>query len=256
MTNTQKSIVPSRKKVHTIKFDASPKQIEFNNKMQEKDIGILDNAFTNAGPPLTRLAKKKSSTFSITDIKNTTQRQLENDEIFNKSQPNVQTQFMTQINNMYNLQNNEDPDPTNPYDIQIESLFQNTNQPNMLFRSNSRITKSIPRRPNVAFGKSLSGFSNVSQVEKSQEVQGDALNAYGNLQSSLNGIQGSGFLRINAGDLNSRFELDESQINNLPDLPNISSRNNSFQHLLKNDPTPALFRGSSSIIDPKILKRQ
>lgn len=43
---------------------------------------------------------------------------------------------------------------------------------------------------------------------------------------------------------------------NIPDIPNISSRGNSFQQLLKNDPTPALFRGGSSIIDPRMFMKK
>ena len=260
-TNTQKSIIPCKKKIQTIKFDASPQQIQWQIP-DDKEMEAIERSLSNNGP-MTRLAKKKSSVFSITDIKNTTQKHIENEDLFNKSQPNpmLNAQSMSQIYDMYNLQNKQGEEPAGPGDIEIGNLFHNPSQinGNMLLRSNSKIIRSKASRPQVVQGKSLSGFSNFSQnndpnAEKTKELENGS-NLFGNLQSSLNGAPGSGFLKIPAGDLN-RFELmDDLQINNLPDLPNISSRNNSFQQLMNNSSTPALFKNSSSIIDPKILKR-
>jgi hypothetical protein len=64
-------------------------------------------------------------------------------------------------------------------------------------------------------------------------------------------VQNSNYLKIPMQDL-SRFDYDEKEIDNLPEIPALNSRDNSFQQLL-NQPVPALFKGSSSIIQ-KIVK--
>lgn len=257
ITNTQRSIVPIKKKIHTIKFDASPHQLVYEIP-DDKEIEQIEKTLSQNGP-MTRLNKKKSSNFSITDIKNTTQRQIENEDLFNKANGNGTSQNLSQILNMYNLPNNDDGD-NNPYDVNFDTLFLNQSQnqnSNMMLRSNSRITRSIPRRPNLQFnGKSLSGFSNFSNNDDNRGItgHGEGSNIF-NMHGSLNGALGNGIIKIQANDIN-RFDIDENQINNLPDIPNIGgSRNNSFQQLYKSDNTPALFRNGSSIIDPKMLRK-
>lgn len=256
-TNTQKSIVPSRKKIQTIKFDASPQRIQWQIP-DDREMDDIEKSL-NMNGPITRMAKKKSSTFSVTDIKNTTQKQIDNEDLFNKTSTPALNPNMSQIYNMYNLQNNDEQDGTNPYDISIENLFQNPSQTNnMLLRSNSKITRSIPRRPNVGIGKSLSGFSNFSannEAPNEKREDENGTNLFNQLHGSLNGAPGSGYLKIQATDMNRFDMIDENQIGNLPELPNLSSRNNSIQQIYRNDSTPALLRGGSSIIDSKILRK-
>mmetsp|Transcript_22452 Transcript_22452/g.25836 ORF Transcript_22452/g.25836 Transcript_22452/m.25836 type:complete len:82 (-) Transcript_22452:22-267(-) len=79
-------------------------------------------------------------------------------------------------------------------------------------------------------------------------MQIDNQNLFKSLQSSLQQV------KVPLQDY-SRFDIDDKLINDIPDMPIISSRDNSFQQLLRNDPTPALFRGSSSIIDSRILRK-
>ena len=240
---SQKSIVPSKKKIQTIAFDASPHQFDWGKSMVENNIpSAID-------PPLTRLAKKKSSTLSIRDIKADTQKQGE--EIFKNSQ-NISQSYVNNLNSMYGFGNDED-NSNNAYDINVDALFLNHNNSNSLFRGNSRIMKSIPRRANIPFNKTFSGFSGISNSgdlgdNKTKDLQNDNQNLFKNLQSSL------GFVKIPTQDLNN-IDIDENKINDIPDIPLINSRDNSFQNLLKNDHTPALFRGGSSIIDSRILKK-
>jgi len=232
LSASQKSIVPTKKKILTIPADASQHQINWNPTINEEDLD-------KNTPPLTRLAKKKSSLLSIKDI-GPSIKPLDDEGLFKKSS-NISNINYSQLNNLYNL--NEDK--ADNLDMNLDGIFLNSNNP--------KITKSIPRRPNVPTGKSFSGFSNVSNSNdfnnnKSSQMQADNQALLSNLQSSFN------LVKIPVGDF-SRFDIDEKQLDNLPDIPNISSRGNSFQQLLRNDPTPALFRGGSSIIDPRFIKK-
>jgi hypothetical protein len=226
----------------TVPADASQHQIVWNPDMNEEDLG------KNA-PPLTRLAKKKSSTFSIHDIKKPPQAL---DEVgLKKRTSNGMSQInLTNLNNLYNLGDGMNPDD---FDINLDGLYLNS--------SNPKITKSIPRRPNVGagFGKSLSGLSNMSNSNdfgngKNSQMQADNNNLFKTLQNSLNFQNSMGFVKV---PINVEpFDINEKEYDNLAEIPNISSRGNSFQQLLKNDPTPSLFRGSSSIIDPRMIKKK
>lgn len=234
---SQKSIVPSKKEIKTIPYDASLQQINWNPSQLDDDYA------DKVDPPLTRLAKKKSSTFSVHDIKNTTQKKIENEDLFNKLPSQNLSQFnIGSLNNLYNLGDNNGDDAV---DVNLDGLFKNTN--------GTKSAKPKPIRPSVQFGKTPSGFSNYSNSNdfgngKSLQMQNDNSNLFKTLQNSLS------YVKIPVGDMG-RFDIDEKQYDNLPEIPNISSRGNSFQQLLKSDPTPALFRGGSSIIDPRMLKR-
>lgn len=109
----------------------------------------------------------------------------------------------------------------------------------------------------VPFGKSLSGFSNISNGndygnEKLKDIQEGNSSLFNQMQGAFGGEKG--YIRIDANELN-KYDIDGHGMDNIPDMPLISSRNNSFQQMLRSNPTPALFRGSSSIIDPKILRK-
>ena len=170
---------------------------------------------------MTRLAKKKSSTFSITDIKNEGQ-------IHNPT-PSLNQQ----VSYIYGL--DENPMNVEPFD----NLFQN-----------SKTIRPTPQRfaPNVGLHRSMSGFSNISNSNdfgnnKSSQMQLDNQNLFATLSNM-------GIAKISMQDIN-RFDIDDKGLNDIPEIPNISSRNNSFQMLLRNDPIPSLLRGSSSIFDTK-----
>lgn len=225
--------MPSKKPIKTLNYDASLQQINWDPTPEELD---------KVTPPLTRLAKKKSSTLSVRDIKNTTQKQIENEDLFNKNSQ-LASQLNANLSQLYNL-DNENNNNNDNYDYNIEGLFQ----------SNSQVKPAKPtaRRPNFGFGKSMSGFSNISNSNdfnnnKSGMMQADNQNLYKALQNSLGYVK----VPIDFGGM----DIDEKELNNIDDIPNISSRGNSFQQLLKSDPTPALFRGSSSIIDPRMLRK-
>lgn len=64
-----------------------------------------------------------------------------------------------------------------------------------------------------------------------------------------------GLVRIPTNQFN-RLDYDDKEMMNIPDIPNISSRGNSYQQLWRNDSTPALFRGGSSIIDPLMFMKK
>jgi hypothetical protein len=228
---SQRSIVPTKQSIKTIPIDASPQIINWNPSQIEEEVAKMDK-------PLTRLEKKRSSTFSITDIKNTTQKKIDNEDLFNKGSLN-QSIDLSKLSKMYQL--GVDPD-NGEYDANFDNLLQPTNP---------KITKSIARRPNVPFGKSLSGFSNFSNSNdlgnnKSSLMQENNTNFLKSLQNSL--------VKLPADRFN-QYDLDEKQYDNMPEIPDLSSRGNSFQMLFKNDPTPALFRNGSSIIDPRMLKK-
>ena len=78
---------------------------------------------------------------------------------------------------------------------------------------------------------------------KSSQMQMDNQNLFATLSNM-------GLAKISLQDIG-RFDMDDKGLNDIPEIPNISSRNNSFQMLLRNDPTPSLFRGTSSIVDFK-----
>lgn len=206
--------MPTKKKIQTYKFDATPQQINWNHEK-------ADNEFLNRTCPMTRLAKKKSSTFSITDIK------------IDNSMHNPSQNLNQQVFNLYGLDDN------GPSVEPLDNMF-----------LSSKPSRPTPLRPNqnISFQKSMSGFSNLTNSNdfgnnKSSQMQLDNQNLFSQLQSM-------GLAKIQLQDL-SRFDIDEKNLNDIPDIPNISSRGNSFQMLLRNDPTPSLFRGTSSIIDFK-----
>ena len=226
----------------TVPKDASQHQIVWNPDLNEDDID------KNA-PPLTRLAKKKSSTFSIHDIKKPIQT-LDESGLKKRTSNGMSQINLTNLNNLYNLGDDINPDN---YDINLDGLYLNS--------SNPKATKPTPRRPNAntGFGKSLSGFSNFSNSNdfgngKSSQMQLDNNNLFKTLQNSMNFQNSMGFVKVHINV--EPFDIDDKQYDNIPDIPNISSRGNSFQQLLKNDPTPALFRGGSSIIDPRMIKKK
>lgn len=264
-TNTQKSIVPSKKKIQTIQYDASPQQLNWQIP-DDKEMEQIEKSLNMPieGRMTRGLSKKKSSTFSITDIKNSAQRVSDNGGLFDKSASNTnQLQNLSQIYNLGNI-NNDDHEVPNLNDFNIDNMFRNPSQNDILFlRSNSRNKKPIPIRrpiPEPVFGRSSSAISYNSNIDIDANRgigsgQHDGVNLLSHLRSSLNADNGgSGFLRIQANDLN-RFDIDENNIINLPEMPNISSRGNSYNMMLRNDPTPALFRNASSVIDPKILRK-
>ena len=170
---------------------------------------------------MTRLAKKKSSTFSITDIK------------IDNSMNNPSQILNQQVSNFYGLEDNgASAEP-------LDNMF-----------LSSRPSRPTPLRlaPNISLQRSISGFSNLTNSNdygnnKSSQMQLDNQNLFTQLQNI-------GLAKIPIQDL-SRFDIDEKGLNDIPDIPNISSRGNSFQMLLRNDPTPSLFRGTSSIVDFK-----
>ena len=213
--SSQRSIVPTKKKIQTYKFDATPQQINWG--FSEK----ADNDLLNRTWPMTRLAKKKSSTFSITDIK------------IDNSMNNPSQILNQQVSNFYGLEDNgASAEP-------LDNMF-----------LSSRPSRPTPLRlaPNISLQRSISGFSNLTNSNdygnnKSSQMQLDNQNLFTQLQNI-------GLAKIPIQDL-SRFDIDEKGLNDIPDIPNISSRGNSFQMLLRNDPTPSLFRGTSSIVDFK-----
>jgi hypothetical protein len=142
---SQASIVPTKPKIHTIKYNATPQQLAelACGIPPDHEIEEIEKSL-NADRPLTRLMKK-SSTFSINDIKTSTQRNIDT-ELFNKQ--SQMSHNMSQFYNMYNLQN-DDNDNNIQYNDNMDSLFLNNNPSNMLLRSNSKITRSIPRRPTI-----------------------------------------------------------------------------------------------------------
>lgn len=88
INNTQKSIVPTKTKIHTIKFDASPQQLQWQIPNDE-EMDQIEKMIGNNNGPTTRLGKKKSSTFSINDIKNTTQKQIVTENMFAKKNSSI-----------------------------------------------------------------------------------------------------------------------------------------------------------------------
>jgi hypothetical protein len=177
--SSQKSVVQTKPKINTIAFDSSPQQINWN---PTPNIENLDNI----GAPITRLMKKKSSTLSMKDIKNTTQKKIENEDLLNRSSQNFLQIDISKLGSLYNL--NDFPDNAND-DAGSEGL---------LIPSNPKITRSIPRRPNVAFNKTLSGFSNYSNSNdmnnpKSGLMQEGNINLFRNLQASLSGNMGKNY---------------------------------------------------------------
>jgi len=228
---SQRSVVQTKQTIKTIPIDASPQMINWNPSQLEEEVEKMDK-------PLTRLEKKKSSTFSITDIKNTTQKKIDNEDLFNKGSL-TQNIDLSKLSSLYQL--GGDPDNVD-YEPNLDNLLQ---------PSNPKITKSIARRPHVPFGKSLSGFSNFSNSNdfgnnKSSLMQDNNTNFLKSLQNSL--------VKLPVDRFN-HYDIDEKQYDNIPEIPILSSKGNSFQMLFKNDNTPALFRNGSSIIDPRMLKK-
>lgn len=211
-------------------YDASLQKINWNPTP----------ANDNIDPPMTRLMKKKSSTFSVRDIPHDPQRGHDDDDIVGRGSLNLSQLNLNNLSNIYNLNN----DANDNFDINLDGLFPGS--------QNTKTLKPTARKPNVSFGKSLSGFSNISNSNdfgnnKSSLMQQDNQNLFKTLQNSLN------FVKIPVSDF-VNYDLDDNY--NVPEIPNISSRGNSFRDLLKSDTTPALFRGGSSIIDPRLLKRK
>lgn len=181
--SSQKSVVQTKPKINTIAFDASPQQINWNPTPIDDNLDKVD-------APITRLMKKKSSTLSMKDIKSTTLKKIENEDLLNRSSQNFLQIDVSKLGTLYNL--NDFPDNAND-DAGSEGL---------LIPSNPKITRSIPRRPNVPFNKSLSGFSNFSNSNdmnnpKNGMMQESSINLFKNLQASLSNNLGKNlkFLR-------------------------------------------------------------
>lgn len=256
MNASQNSVVPTKSKIHVINYTSTPQQIAELARGIPPDHEIEEiEKNLDAERPLTRLMAKKSSNFSINDIKGSNLKHSDNYEFFNK--PSQLSNNLSQIYNMYNLPND---DNNYPNDANIDSLFLMNNPSNMLLRSNSKILRSIPQRPYMAqvqFGKSLSGLSNISNgneygMEKAKDGQEAANNMYSHLQASY-GVD-KGYVRIDVNELN-KYDIEHQNLDNIQELQPIMSRNSSYQQMFKNTSTPALFRGSSGVIDPKILKK-
>lgn len=166
---------------------------------------------------------------------------LDDDCLFKRASGNGHQINISQLNDFYNL---DAGGHDIKYDLNLDDLYLNNN--------NSGIIRSKPQRPNVGFnGKSFSNFSNISNSNdygKSQMQDGNN-NLFKVLQNSL------GLVKIPTNQFRG-LDFDEKDMMDIPDIPNISSRGNSFQQLLRNDPTPALFRGGSSIIDPRMMLKK
>jgi hypothetical protein len=234
LDSSQISIVPTKKKIFTIPADASQHQIQWDPYLMNED--EIDNIGMK-----TRLSKKKSSIFSIKDIVDN-MKPLDDGGLFKKTSNNGRQINMSQLNDFYNLDAglqdvNLDLNLDNRYSSQI---------------NRSGIIKSKPQRVSVGFtGKSSGNFSNISNSNDygRSQIQDGSNNLFKHLNNSL------GLVRIPTNWFNG-LEFDDKDMMNIPDIPNISSRGNSFQQLLKNDPTPALFRGGSSIIDPRMFMKK
>jgi hypothetical protein len=230
---SQKSIVPTKKKILTIPADASQHQIQWDPYiMNEDEIGKTG--------PMTRLSSKKNSIVSFRDSRN--MKPLDDEALFKKASNNGRQINISQLNDFYNLDPglqdvNYDLNLDNPYSSQINK---------------SGIIISKPQRPNFGFtGKSSGNFSNISNSNDygRSQMQDGSNNLIKALHNSL------GLVRIPTNQLNG-LDFDDKEMMNIPDIANISSRGNSLQQLWRNDTTPALFRGSSSIIDPRMLMKK
>ena len=236
LSASQKSIVPTKKKILTIPNDPSQHQILWNPSIKEEDLSQIG--------PMTRLSKKKSSILSIRDINPSNIKPLDGEDLLKRTSNISQFDMSKQLSNLYNLEDKEADN--NDFDMHLEKALNNNNN------SNPKITRSIARRPPIeAINKPFSGFSNYSNNNDfigkgNSQTNAQGSNLFKNLSSSFN------LVKI---PMNEMFDVDDETMKNLPDIPNISSRGNSFQNLLKSDPTPALFRGSSSIIDQRFIKK-
>lgn len=249
--NSQLSIIPRRKKVKTIPFDASPHQIEWENakKKNQEPVDILlgRNTGINWG-----VSKSKESVVSVNNIIGRSQTSNKSDvKLFGKSQ-DLGADFQNSLNKLYGLKNIGD-NPPNPADFNVDSLFgSNVNgTPNLFLKDkpNTR-ARAAYKSSNLNFKNSLSGLSFNSFEPSDMKIKdtpgvfhGTGTNAPNNF--ALGGDQ---MIKITARDLN-QFDI----INEESDPP---SPNNSLGALFKIDQTPALFRGNSGIIDPKTLKRK
>ncbi|CAI2364872.1 unnamed protein product [Moneuplotes crassus] len=234
LSASQKSVVPTKKKILTIPADASQHLINWNPTINDDEINHIG--------PMTRLSKKKSSVLSIKDVNPSIIKPMD-DELLKKPSNNIsQFDISQQLSNLYNLDNNDEGNDN--FDLQLAKVLDSNNAP-------TKIHRSIARRPPVAASnKPFSGFSNYSNNNDFTSKPGSQINQEGS--NLFKNISSFNLVKIPMNDI---FDVDDEAMKNLPEIPNISSRGNSYQNLLKNDSTPTLFKRGSSVIDQRMFKK-
>lgn len=234
LSASQKSIVPIKKKILTIPVDASQHLINWNPTINDDEINHIG--------PMTRLSKKKSSVLSIKDVNPSNIKPMDDELLKKPSIGNTQFDISQQLSNLYNLDNNDEGNDN--FDLQLAKVLDSNNVP-------TKIHRSIARRPPVAASnKPFSGFSNYSNNNDFASKPGSQINQEGS--NLFKNISSFNLVKIPMNDI---FDVDDEAMKNLPEIPNISSRGNSYQNLLKNDSTPTLFKRGSSVIDQRMFKK-
>lgn len=246
---SQLSIIPKRKKVKTIPFNASPHQIDWSKDLPLKKIEENVDNLLSISPNLNlQMNRSKESLVSFKNSNNKSQvsvKSLRSEENGMK----IKSEFAKGIHNCTDANPIAEHLP-NPADFNADSLFGSNAVPsqNMFMRDK---TSGRMKASNFNFKPSFSGLSYNSfdpSESKLKEPASISQNPVLHLKNSLAIPGGENLIRINAKDLH-QFEIDHDQLD-------VGSQNGSLAELFDNEQTPLLFRGNSGIIDPHSMKRK
>jgi len=202
-------------------------KLSFCKNIDEKDLmpnnNYSKNSFTNDKYMIPDF-KKTNSIVSITDLMNE-QNASHNIEKNRQSTKGIAS-LINNLSNIYNIEEQEAPNQ--PPSFKIDSLFKNNNQGSIIMRKPEAV------RPNTSldFKRTPSGFSGKNydiseQRSKDMEKSSNEINqAYSFLTQNLGNP--SGFLKLNINDFHKDDDDDdEKELDNIPNLDNLNSRNNS-----------------------------
>lgn len=168
--NSQASIIPRRKRVKTIPYNASPHQIDWSNE-QHKGTQQKDEKVVSLNPSQPRRGIYAFGTvvdLNSIDLVNKSQKSHRsqkseiNDELFKKSL-DINMLYNPSLNKAFGVAEGQENNH-NPADFNADSLFgSNVNQTQHLIQRNLRNrSKPQPQNTNLQFNYSLSGISNNS----------------------------------------------------------------------------------------------
>lgn len=243
--NSQLSIIPKRKRVKTIPFNASPHNIDWSKsalkKINPAEILICNSQNLDVNPK-----KSKESAVSVNNILNRSQvsnRSVKSDDkLFDRSQ-DIGGLLQSSLQRLYG--GNENGNPHNPAEFNPGSLF-----------SSIKDTQNLQKKDRGGkpsrnmFKNSLSGFSNTSFdcIDlRGKDLAAPSQNPVSILQNSLQ-LGGNGLVKITLKD--------PSQLDFIKESSDKDSDQNSLSELFNINQTPNLFRGDSGVIDPNSFKRK
>eukprot|EP00344_Euplotes_crassus_P009377 CAMPEP_0197017000 /NCGR_PEP_ID=MMETSP1380-20130617/79294_1 /TAXON_ID=5936 /ORGANISM="Euplotes crassus, Strain CT5" /LENGTH=338 /DNA_ID=CAMNT_0042444043 /DNA_START=542 /DNA_END=1558 /DNA_ORIENTATION=- len=274
-TGSQLDII--KKRVKTIPFKASPHQINWGeeNELTKHKVDIF---LSNSQNIKNKTEEEKVTRGPPRDLATRIQSSLNNfnqslkADVGNKSQDIEVSMFRASVGNGVNGRGNM-TNKLNSQDLNNDSIFGSNANNTQNFLRDSRLTKPIVKDSQKNFSEP--SFSMAENDDKSDlnflAINGASQNASYKLKNTFKMTQkGEHVVKITAKDLSNLEEVNEELELSSPKNFRQNSKNKDpfgghleedldnvdIEALFNKEQTPALFRGTSGVIDPQTLKRK